>query len=63
MHKFLNIKFHQLIFTNLLIWTTRLKQVKKNKQGYVEAEKFKKKKGEIIMIFFWPLNVRKFLKK
>ena len=36
---------------------------KNNKQGYVEAEKFKKKKGEIIMIYFWPLNVRKFLKK
>ena len=35
----------------------------KNKQGYVEAGKFKKKKGEIIMIYFRPLNVRKFLKK
>ena len=29
MHKFLNIKVNQLIFTNPLIWTTRLKQVNK----------------------------------
>ena len=41
MHKF----FHQLIFTNPLIWTTRLKLVKiKNKQGHLEARKFKNKK-------------------
>ena len=57
MHKF----FHQLIFTNPLIWTTRLKLVKiKNKQGHLEASKFKNKKNEIIMIYFWPLTSKKF---
>ena len=32
MHKFLNIKAYQLIFTNPLIRTTKLKLVKKKNQ-------------------------------
>ena len=46
MYKFLNIKVHQLIFTNPLIRTTRLKLVKKNqrKQEHLEARKVKNKK-------------------
>ena len=59
MHKFLNIKVHQLFFTNPLIWTTRLKLVKNNKQRHLEARKFKSKKNEIIMIYFWPLTSKK----
>ena len=45
--EFLNIEVYQLIFTDLLIRTTRLKLVKKkenNKQGHLEATKFKNKK-------------------
>ena len=45
MQKFLNIKFHQIIFTNPRIWTTGLKLVKENKQGHPEARKFKNKKN------------------
>ena len=45
MQKFLNIKVHQLIFTNPLIRITRLKLVKKkNKQQHLEARKFKNEK-------------------
>ena len=44
MQNFLNIKVHQLIFTNPLIRITRLKLVKSNKQGHLEARKFKNEK-------------------
>ena len=45
MHKFLNIKIHQLIFTNSLIRITRLKLVKKKKTSNIlrlEGSKMKK---------------------
>ena len=64
MHKFSNIKVHQVIFANPLIKTTRLILVKKsNKQGHLEARKFKNKKNEIIMIYFWPLTGKKVSQK
>ena len=61
MHKLLSIKVHQLIFTNALIKTARLKLVKKNnKQRHLQARKFEnKKKNGIIMIYFWPLTSKK----
>ena len=52
MHKFLNIKVHQLIFTNPLVRTRRLKLVKNDKQGHSQ-------KSEIIMIYFWLLTHKK----
>ena len=32
---------------------------KNNKQRHLEARKFKNKKNEIIMIYFWPLTSKK----